>query len=112
MGEPASECTGLGECPVAGAHTLYVDLDAIVGIPRIWEDLRYTGERCGRHRVARLMRRAGAAGRAATVGMAEEEALWVPSQWYPQLSRSELPGGSPNTQWGTDITYIRTAEHS
>jgi putative transposase len=28
----------------------------------MWEDLHYAGERCGRDRVARLMRRAGLQG--------------------------------------------------
>ena len=41
---------------------LHPDHDGVVGSPRIWEDLRYVGERCGRHRVARLMRRAGLQG--------------------------------------------------
>jgi hypothetical protein len=43
-------------------RALHADHDGIVGSPRIWEDLRYAGERCGRHRVARLMRRAGLQG--------------------------------------------------
>lgn len=30
--------------------------DEVHGSPRIWEDLRYEGERCGLNRVARLMR--------------------------------------------------------
>ena len=35
-------------------HQLHAEHDGVVGSPRIWEDLRYAGERCGRHRVARL----------------------------------------------------------
>lgn len=41
---------------------LHIDHDGVLGSPRIWEDLRYEGERCGRHRVARLMRSAGLQG--------------------------------------------------
>ena len=37
----------------------HTDQDGVVGSRRIWDDLRYACERCGRHRVARLMRRAG-----------------------------------------------------
>ena len=47
---------------LARIRVLHADQDGIVGSPRIWEDLRYSGERCGRHRVARLMRRAGLQG--------------------------------------------------
>jgi len=43
-------------------RALHADHDGVVGSPRMWEDLRYAGERCGRHRVARLMRRAGLQG--------------------------------------------------
>jgi len=32
--------------------------DRTYGSPRVWQDLRTWGEHCGRHRVARLMRRA------------------------------------------------------
>lgn len=46
-------------CLLGRIHQLHVAHDGVVGNPRIWEDLRYAGERCGRHRVARLMRRAG-----------------------------------------------------
>lgn len=38
---------------------LYADQGGVMGSPWIWEGLRYARERCGRHRVARLMRRAG-----------------------------------------------------
>jgi putative transposase len=41
---------------------MHAEHDGVVGSPRMWEDLRYAGERCGRHRVARLMRRAGLQG--------------------------------------------------
>jgi putative transposase len=41
---------------------LHTEQDGVVGSARIWEVLRYAGERCGRHRVARLMRRAGLQG--------------------------------------------------
>ena len=41
---------------------LQTDSDGVIGSPQLWEDLRDTGERCGRHRVARLMRRAGLRG--------------------------------------------------
>jgi len=76
----------------------------------MWEELRYAGERCGRHRVARLMRGAGFHG--------------VPPRrrWRPKpsgtppvgtrnLMERDFTATAPNTKWVTDITYIRTAEH-
>ena len=41
---------------------LHAESDGVLGSPRIWKDLRYRGERCGRHRVARLMRGQGLQG--------------------------------------------------
>lgn len=41
---------------------LHTEHDGVVGSPRMWEALRYAGERYGRHRVARLMRRASLQG--------------------------------------------------
>ena len=44
---------------VARMRDLHTEHDSVLGSPRMWEELRYAGERCGRHRGARLMRRAG-----------------------------------------------------
>jgi putative transposase len=91
-------------------HQLYAEQDGVVGSPRIWEDLRYAGERCGRHRVARLMRRAGLQG-------VPQRRRWrkKPAGTRPRGTRNHLErdftAAAPNTKWVTDITYIRTAEH-
>jgi putative transposase len=76
----------------------------------MWEDLRDAGERCGRHRVARVMRRAGLHG-------VPQWRQWrkKPSGPRPRATRNHLDrdfrAAAPNTQWVTDITDIRTAEH-
>ena len=74
---------------LARIRQLHTEHDGVVGSPRIWEDLRYAGERCGRHRVARLMRRAGLAGRAAAAALAHE-AFRDPSRRNPQSSGAGL----------------------
>lgn len=95
---------------LARIRTLHADQDGVVGSPRMWEDLRYAGERCGRHRVARLMRRAGLSG-------VPQRRRWQkkPSGVRPQGTQNHLgrdfTATAPNTKWVTDITYIRTAEH-
>lgn len=91
-------------------RALHADQDGIVGSPRIWEDLRSAGERCGRHRVARLMRRAGLYG-------VPQRRQWrkKPSGVRPQGIRNhrerDFTAVASNTKWVTDIPYIRTAEH-
>ena len=89
---------------------LHADSDGVIGSPRIWEDLRYAGEQCGRHRVARLMRHDGLQG-------VPQRRLWRkkstgtrPSGTRNHLER-DFRAAAPNTKWVTDITYIRTAEH-
>lgn len=95
---------------LARIRVLHADQDGVMGSPRIWEDLRYAGERCGRHRVARLMRRAGLYG-------VPQRRRWrkKPSGVRPHGTRNHLErdftATAPNTKWVTDITDIRTAEH-
>jgi putative transposase len=80
------------------------------GSPRIWARLMRQGMACGRHRVARLMRREG---------------LSPPlrHKWHPVTTQRQ-PGVVPapnrlnqdfsatiaNTKWVSDFTYIDTAE--
>jgi len=84
--------------------------DGVVGSPRMWEDLRYAGERCGRHRVARLMRRAGLHGVPQGRQWRKNPTEVRPSGTQNHLDR-DFRAAAPNTKWVTDITYIRTAEH-
>ena len=89
---------------------LHADHDGVVGSPRIWEDLRYAGERCGRHRVARLMRRAGLQGVPQRRRWRTKRSGVRPNGTQHHLDR-DFRAAAPHTKWVTDITYIRTAEH-
>ena len=94
---------------LARIPTLHADHDGVVGSPRRWEDLRSAGERGDRHRVARLMRRAGLYG-------VPQRRRWRKNPGVrPQGTRHHLQrdvtATTPNTKWVTDITYIRTAEY-
>jgi len=95
---------------LARIHQLHADHDGVVGSPRIWEDLRYAGERCGRHRVARLMRRAGLQGVPQRRRWRKKPAGVRPAGSQNHLNR-DFSATASNTKWVTDITYIRTAEH-
>ena len=76
----------------------------------MWEELRSAGERCGRHRVARVMRRAGLQG-------VPQRRRWrtkpsgIPPAGTRNLVERDFTATAPNTKWVTDITYIPTAEH-
>ena len=78
----------------------------IYGSPRIFLDLREVGERCGRHRVARLMR---------THNIKAVQGYKTPNRIGGRPSLIALNKlqraftvGQPDRAWVTDITYIRT----
>jgi putative transposase len=89
---------------------LHTASDGISGSPRVWEELRYAGERCGRHRVARLMRGAGLQG-VPQRRRWRRKASGFPPAGTQNLVERDFTATAPNTKWVTDITYIRTAEH-
>ena len=95
---------------LARIRQLHADQDGVVGSPRMWEDLRYAGERCGRHRVARLMRRAGLQGVPQRRSWRIKASGARPAGTRNHLDR-DFCAVAPNTKWVTDITYSRTAEH-
>ncbi len=77
------------------------------GAPRIHADLRETGVRCGRKRVARLMRQAGLAGasrrRAGRTTVQDRTA--TPA---PDLVGRDFTADRPDRLWVADLTYVRT----
>ena len=84
------------------------DSGGAYGSPRIHRDLREAGERCSKHRVARLMRshRLHALGRARRPRyLGGRPATVAPNRLQQQFSAT-----TPDQVWVTDITYIRTHE--
>lgn len=83
------------------------------GSPRIHAALREDGERCGRKRIARLMRAANILGKRRTrfVPKTTDSKHAEPiaeNLLDRRFSPRDLAG--PNRYWGGDITYIRTGE--
>jgi len=79
------------------------------GAPRVHQDLVQRGIPCGRHRIARLMRREG------LIACTERHFRWTATP------RSELPAApnrlqrqfwasAPNRRWISDITSLRTGQ--
>lgn len=83
--------------------------EGVVGSPRVWESLRFAGERCGRHRVARLMRAKGLQGIPGRRGNKPKPSGTRPDHVGNQLER-DFSAQRPNEKWVTDITFIRTEE--
>lgn len=90
-------------------EAIHADSDGVMGSPRIWEELRYEGERCSKNRVARLMRRHDLQGIPQRKRRSKKPAKQRPAGIQNHLQR-DFVAEEPNTKWVTDITYIRTAE--
>ncbi len=93
----------------ARIHALHAESDGVLGSPRIWEDLRYEGERCSLNRVARLMRVSGIQGIPIKRRHRSKVSSSRPGDVQNHLGR-DFAATEPNTKWVTDITYIRVAE--
>ena len=80
------------------------------GSPRVHQWLRQRGVRCGRHRVARLMRLNGivAAQRLRRRPRTTQRRAGAPT--WPNLLRQDFRAEKPNQKWAADITYIDTRE--
>jgi putative transposase len=83
------------------------------GSPRIHADLQANGERCGRRRVARLMRQAGVRGchgqrRQVRTTTPDRLATPVPDRVERVFTPAAV--GAPNQLWVADITYVATLE--
>lgn len=88
----------------------HAEHDGVIGRPRMWGELRDAGERCGCHRVARVMRRAGLQGVPQRRRRRRKPSGAPPVGTQNHLERDST-ATAPNSKWVTDITYVRTAEH-
>lgn len=77
------------------------------GAPRIQAELAAGGVRCGRKRIARLMRAAGLVGchRRRTPRTTQRESTAVPA---PDHVERQFTASAPNQLWTADITYVPT----
>lgn len=77
------------------------------GVPRVQADLAAAGMRCGRKRVARLMRQAGLVGchRRRPLQTTQRDPQSEPA---PDLVERTFAAGAPNQLWIADITYVPT----
>jgi putative transposase len=84
----------------------YTASSGVYGYPRVFADLRETGEACGRHRVARIMREHRI--KALRGYKAPRHIAGRPSIIAPNHLKREFTVAQPDQAWVTDITYIRT----
>ncbi len=79
-------------------RSLHAESDGVLGSPRMWEELRYLGESCGRHRVARLMRAADLQGVSRRKGPRTTRRQ-PGAQPAPDLVQRDFTTTGPNELW-------------
>ena len=91
--------------------TLFARSRRTYGSPRLHHALRRAGHACGRHRVARFMRRRGLAGR-----VRGRRRPWTTQSDHEQpiapnrLGQRQKAVERPDEVWAADITYVPTDE--
>jgi putative transposase len=86
---------------------IHIDSDGVYGAAKITAELKEEGYQCGRHKVARLMRKAGLKG-------CPKRSFRVTTQRDPShpvadnLLEQDFTADGPNERWASDITYIST----
>ena len=95
-------------CPKVRAS--FLASDRTYGARRVWWDLVRDGERCGLHRVERLMRaqalRARPRRRRPPRDLGEQSA----GAFAPNLLDRAFEASAPNRKWIADFTYLQTGE--
>ena len=87
----------------------WLESGGVYGYRKLTLDMRDLGERCGKHRVARLLRLAG---------LRSQTGYWrrpgphggAPAVVAPNHLQRQFTVNEPNQSWVTDMTYIRTHE--
>ena len=88
-------------------EAIHDESERTYGVPRVYADLKESGERVGRKRVARLMQalgREGASRRPKTFTTRRD----VDARPAPDLVDRNFVADGPNQLWVADITYVAT----
>jgi len=90
-------------------RTIHAESDGVYGSPKVFDELVRRGERCGRNRIARLMKADGLRGIPAVKRWRGRRPGDRPIGINNHLAR-DFSAAEANAKWVTDITYIRTME--
>lgn len=84
--------------------------DRTYGARRVWRDVLECGERCGLHRIERLMRREGLRARPRRRRRPVDEGERRPGAVAANLLDRQFQASAPDKKWVADFTYVWTAE--
>jgi putative transposase len=93
-------------------RAIYDEVKGRYGSPRVYQELRALGIPCGRHRVARLMRRDGLRAKSAprfrVTTQSDHAERVAPNVLARQFAAA--PAAQPDHVWMADLTYLPTRE--
>ena len=90
-------------------HSIHAASRGTYGAPRVHAELRQSGERHGRKRIARLMREAGLVGASHRRGGPVTTRRDRDARPAPDLVDRNFAAAGPNQLWVADITFVPTA---
>ena len=88
----------------------WLESGGVYGYRKVHQDLRESGEACGKHRVARLMNREGLRSQTGYRRRPGGYGGGKPAAVSPNHLDRQFEVTAPNIAWVTDITYISTYE--
>ena len=106
---PPSAHAVADEALLKRVRTVHASSRRTYGVPRVHAELRGHGERHGRKRIARLMRRAGLIGASHRKGGLATTRRDQNARPAPDLVDREFTAPGPDQLWVADITHVPTA---
>ncbi len=92
----------------AQVRSSFIASDRVYGARRVWHDVLALGQRCGLHRVERLMRAQALRARPKRRGLPKDAGQRGATG--DNLLDRQFQADAPNRKWVADFTYIWTAE--
>jgi putative transposase len=86
----------------------FLNSDRTYGARRVWHDVLALGQRCGLHRIERLMREQALRARPRRRGLPQDRG--ERSAIRDNVLDRQFQADAPNRKWVADFTYIWTAE--
>jgi putative transposase len=108
MSRPRSQRSLDDEVIGGQVHHSFVGSDRTYGARRVWHDVLALGQRCGLHRIERLMRMQALRARPRRRGLPADRG--ERSVLADNLLDRQFMADAPNQKWVADFTYIWTAE--
>ena len=108
LGRPRSQRGLYEEALGSQVRQSFLVSDRTYGARRVWHDILALGQRCGLHRIERLMRKQALRARPRRRGLPKDHGQR--SAIADNVLDRQFQADAPNQKWVADFTYIWTAE--